>query len=308
MLRTIVTWTLLRSLADGLAVSRQAVTPSSDPRLVTLGADRYAARVAYDGTAFRGWQYQPGARTVQGCVDDALNEALRCPPGSGVKSVAASRTDTGVHARGQAIHFDAAAGAFRNPAQFQNRVNRLLPPEIKLWNLSRAPAAGTVDGLPWHANIAPTGKLYSYRFRMADTMDPLDRIDRALWYREKLDVECMATACKCFEGTHDFSSFANRLGHKSASSTTPVNPVRTIRSVKLVEEMAGLDYRIDFVLDGALYKMVRNVMGVLFNVGSGEAEISDIEKIFALQDRTKNLNRAAPAEGLTLEHVFYDDF
>lgn len=304
MLRRLVACALTCARADGLTTS------SSDYRLVAPGAVRYAARVAYDGTAFRGWQYQPGgARTVQGCVNDALGLALRCPVGGGVRCVAASRTDAGVHARGQAIHFDAAAHAFGSPAQLQARVNRLLPPEVRLWNVSLAPATGTVDGLPWHANLAPTGKLYSYRFRMAATMDPLDRIDRALWYREKLDLKRVAEACACFEGTHDFSSFANRLGHKSASSAeVQPNPVRTVRSVAFVEEVVGLDYRIDVVLDGALYKMVRNVVGLLLNVGSGAAEVSDVEKVFALRDRNQNHNRAAPAEGLTLEHVFYDSY
>ena len=144
----------------------------------------------------------------------------------------------------------------------------------------------------------------SYRFRQSSTMDPLDRVDRALWYNGALDLARLESACACFEGTHDFSSFANRLGHKSVV----VDPVRTVRSVQLVEEVPGLDYRLDFVLDGALYKMVRNIVGMLFMVGSGQCEVGGVAEVMALRDRQLNHARAAPAEGLTLEHVFYDSF
>jgi tRNA pseudouridine38-40 synthase len=244
-----------------------------------------------------------------------------------------------VHARGQAIHFDipttwASSGAASDSPEddarrcglLVHKLNKLLPADVLLWNVSAAPRrSGLVDGdleLPWHAMIASTGKLYSYRWRCARHMSPLDRRDRALWYKGGFDVDRLEACLPRFEGTRDFASFANRLAHtqairdrSSSGAAGPMDTRRTVRSIKLVREGCGgggspgaEDYRLDFELDGALYKMVRNIVGAMFEVSTGELNLDDIDEIFAHQDRRLNPSRAAPAAGLTLEHVYYDDF
>ncbi len=243
-------------------------------------------------------------RTVQGEVERALAAAFgsytaRCQ--------AASRTDTGVHARGQCIHFDGPSSWSLCTDRLNDVVNSALPRDILVWNTSVAPSKGTVEGLPWNANIAPTSKIYSYRWREGDFLDPLERQGRALWYKYPLDKAAIASCLNSFVGLHDFASFGNRLAHKQAMSVGPLDTTRTIYSIDLVDEGSG-DFRLDFELDGALYKMVRNIVGALFAVGEGGYDSSSIETIMSRRDRTQNPTMAAPAEGLTLEHVLYADF
>ena len=280
-----------------------------DHRYLAPGFKRFACRVAYDGTGFRGFQIQKKpqketkkiARTVQGELEKALSMIFQTQ----TTVVAASRTDTGVHARGQAFHFDVEENKCFSPDLICYKANQLLPDDVVVWNMSLAPATGTFGNLPWHANVAPTGKLYSYRFRTAKHMSPLDRRDRALWYKCELDIGLMRSCCLEFEGTHDFTSFGNRLAHKEADVGRELDCHRTIKSIELVDESHG-NYRIDFVLDGALYKMVRNIVGILFGVSSGILPRETISEALLAKNRTKNPARAAPAEGLTLESVFYD--
>jgi tRNA pseudouridine38-40 synthase len=214
-----------------------------------------------------------------------------------------------VHARGQVIHFDITSESGVDPGALNYKMSQLLPDDVVIWNVSLAPKEGSHPPLPWHANIAPTGKLYSYRWRCCEFMDPLGRLDRAHWYRTPLDVMRIRSALKYFTGRRDFASFGNRLGHKEAASDGPLDTHRTISRIDLVvEDGEFLDYRLDFFLDGALYKMVRNIVGTLFAIGSGDLEESCIEEIFERRDRIKNPARAAPAVGLTLEHVFYESY
>lgn len=118
---------------------------------------RYRCRVAYDGTRFVGMQYQPNAPTVQGTLQQALQERMQ----QEVKVVAAGRTDTGVHARGQAVHFD----LFNAPDadKLGHSLNRLLPHDVRVMAVERAPECDQLSRR-WHAIYWATGKLYSYRF------------------------------------------------------------------------------------------------------------------------------------------------
>lgn len=295
---------------------------SQDPRCVPNGLQRIAARVAYDGTDFRGFQIQSGnARTVQGEIERALGIVLQRE----TRIMAASRTDTGVHARGQAIHFDIPTSwctTAENDDEAGCRIlnfklNQLLPPDLMLWNVSLAPLRSEFAGfehLPWHSMICSTGKVYSYRWRCARHMTPLDRRDRSIWYKGGQDIGKLEDSLSAFEGTRDFASFANRLSHKQAMRESngfegDLNTRRTVRKITLSRE--GIygeieDYRLDFELDGALYKMVRNIVGCLFDLSSGVLSLENLEDIFERRDRMKNPSKAAPAAGLTLEHVYYD--
>ena len=228
--------------------------------------------------------------------------------------MAASRTDKGVHARRQTIHFDVADGVhsspfFADPQRLEYKLNQLLPPDAVVFNVSLAPPTGTIGGLPWHANIAPTGKLYSYRWRCSEFMDPLERRDRAHWYKGDMDLDKLAEGLRLFEGSHDFASWANRAAHNLPPGQALKNTVRTIRRIELVEEDgAAGDMRLDFEVDGALYRMIRNVVGGLWGLATDNVSENEIHEIFRQRDRNLNPTRSAPACGLTLEDVYYDAY
>jgi tRNA pseudouridine38-40 synthase len=171
-----------------------------------------------------------------------------------VKVVGAGRTDTGVHSRGQAAHFDSST-KIENTSQFEHTFNRMLPSDVKIAGLQEAPRSNLEDEegreYQWHAIYNAVGKLYIYRFYSGPVMDPLDRHVRHFEYRG-IDHEKLLLAARAFEGTHSFAAFANQNTKGKAGK----NAVRTIHSINVVDEGEGR-YRLEFLLDGALYKMVR---------------------------------------------------
>lgn len=278
-----------------------------DHRLIEPGFVRFAARVAYDGSKFNGFQVQrspkEGARTIQGDLETVLEIVFQ----RRTKIAAASRTDANVHSRGQGVHFDAPERWASDPSRLEYSLNQLLPSDMLIWNVTRSPTVGAhqklYPGLPWHANIAAIGKMYSYRFHVGKHIDPLCRLYRAHWYDGPLDLDLIEASIPCFVGERDFAAFGNRIGHQQVGPDTN----RKITRITLVRE-GGDNYRLDFELDGALYKMVRNIVGLMFLIGKGEVMIDYIPAIFSSRDRNFNPAKAAPPQGLTLEHVFYDDY
>lgn len=283
------------------------------------------ARVAYDGTCYKGWQYQVNMETVQGTLERCLERKF----GQLIRVVGASRTDTGVHARGQAVHFDIplekALHGEERISKLQFTMNQMLPDDVTVTNLSLAPChhaeesasdetLGMAQRQPphwrqWHAIYNSRGKLYSYRICTDQVCDPLDRLYRHFeWRANRLGFseDLLRQATQKFEGSHDFSAFTN------TACTPPgivpplhTNPVRTIRRANVVKERDGM-YKIEFYLDGALYRMVRNVVGTILHVACGKMELSHIDTLFAYKDR-RLVPKSAPAKGLCLEKVFYDD-
>uniref|UniRef100_A0A0G4HY75 tRNA pseudouridine synthase n=1 Tax=Chromera velia CCMP2878 TaxID=1169474 RepID=A0A0G4HY75_9ALVE len=171
----------------------------------------------------------------------------------------------------------------------------------------------------WHARKNAVGKLYSYRFAITPDVPPLERRIRASLPaaisrkgRIAFDPHRVGACLDSFVGTRDFRSFANKMDRKDAQGGGQFDSVRTIRRLDLVNEDRGDDsslyWRLDFYLDGALFKMVRNIVGSLMAVGAGMMEKEDIEALFEQKDRRQNVAVAAPACGLTLEHVFYPDW
>lgn len=289
----------------------------------TVLMTRFVARLAYDGTHFNGWQYQVKSRTVQLEVERALNATLAAGPAPSlldevcIRAVAAGRTDAGVHARGQVIHFDypTIAAAGQTPFDFEAKLNARLPPDVRLWNVSYAPPPRAnnlaVQG-DWHAMYNSRGKLYTYRFSTRAVADPLQRRTWVAVPRgEELDVGKMAAMTSLFEGTHDYQNFANRLLHKRRSSKRgeEFTTRRTVESVDLVEEGVG-EYRLDVRLDGALQRMVRNMVGGLWSVARGDMEESELRRALEgpMYPPGRSPIRAAPAHGLTCEWVYYDDY
>lgn len=242
---------------------------------------RIAAIVEYDGSAFSGWQLQDGTRTVQGEVEAAISSVADEP----VRITVAGRTDTGVHATGQVIHFDTSAE--RAPHSWLNGVNANLPNDVVLrW--ARPVAAD------FHARFSATGRRYHYVILNRPQRPSLLR-GRVTWERRPLDAVRMQRAANDLIGQHDFSSF--RTVHCQAKSA-----VRDLRELKVwrVENRVVLSV----YANAFLHHMVRNIAGVLIYIGFGEHDTGWAKEVLELRDRTRG-GITAPSDGLYLTDVEY---
>jgi tRNA pseudouridine38-40 synthase len=242
---------------------------------------RIALGIEYDGSRFLGWQTQPGGGTVQ----DALEAALSAVASETIAVTCAGRTDRGVHALSQVVHFD--TGAARPDSAWVRGVNALLPESIGvLWS------SKVTD--EFHARYSAQARVYRYVL-LNRPVRPALAARHAGWYHAPLNVDAMREAANAFCGEHDFSAF--RSAECQAKS-----PVRTLHSL-LVEQRGE---RIDFVLsaNAFLHHMVRNIVGTLIYVGNGKHPPRWAQDLLESRDR----KLAAPtfaAEGLYLEHVDY---
>lgn len=242
---------------------------------------RIALGVEYDGTGFKGWQIQPGQRTVQACLENAVTSVADEP----VSVVAAGRTDTGVHASGQIVHFD--SDSFRNEHQWVQGINRNLPGDVSvLWARS--------VGDDFNARFCAIDR--AYRYIILDQKHPSALFNRKVTreYR-RLDVEAMREAGKALLGEHDFSSFR-------AAGCQAKTAIRHVYRLHI----GCFDNWIwfDIVANAFLQHMVRNIVGALTMVGVGEKPVDWIEDVLILCDRTQS-GVTSPADGLYLSSVRY---
>ena len=243
---------------------------------------KYKCIISYDGTAFAGYQVQPEKRTVQRELEAALEKMHK---GEKVKVTASGRTDAGVHAKGQVIHFTSSLVL---PAEnWRKALNALLPSDIVVLDVKQVSEA-------FHARFDPVGKEYRYRITRETLRNPFIR-NYAYHYPYALNLDAIREAISYLEGTHDFTSFC-------ASNTNVVDKVRTIHKIELNEEGDSLTFR--FVGTGFLYNMVRILVGTLLEVGSGKRRPLEMEEILVKQDR-QFAGKTAPAQGLYLWEVFY---
>lgn len=245
---------------------------------------RVKATVAYDGTNFSGYQLQPGMRTVQLEIDKAL---VKIHKDKTVHSVASGRTDAGVHANGQVIHFDTSLTLPVD--RWKIALNVLLPTDIRIVQVEY------VDE-DFHARYSATGKTYAYKWSTAEVQSPFARNYAVHLERSQPDIGKMQEAAQHFIGTHDFTSFC------SSKTATP-NRVRTVRALTLTKQGDVLTMTIEG--DGFLYNMVRTIAGMLLAIGRGWRSPEEVKEILALKDR-QAAGKTAPAHGLYLEHVTYD--
>jgi len=242
---------------------------------------RYRAVLAYVGTGFRGWQIQSNAaRTVQSVVEDALAAFA----GEPVRPLAAGRTDAGVHADGQVVHFDLPHP--REPREVRDALNTLLPWDVRILQVERANAA-------FHARRNALWKDYLYRWSRADVIAPRDSLFVAPISRNA-EAGRMATAAEPLAGRRDFGVFAVR-GSRDDS-------VRTLHSVAIQER--GAELRALFRGDSFLRGMVRSICGLLADVARGRLPPDRMREILESGDRSL-LAQKAPAKGLTLVKVEY---
>lgn len=246
--------------------------------------NNYKLLIAYDGTAYHGWQIQPNGITIQEVIQKGIKLILR----QDATVIGSGRTDAGVHAKGQVAHFK--TGEEIDIRRFQHSLNGVLPKDIRILSMEKV-------SLSFHAQKDAISKIYHYHLFLNPVLDPFKKL-YCLHLREKLDLNLLREAASLFVGKKDFTSFSNEA-HKGACAT---DPVRTLERVDLVEEEGGI--RIEFQADGFLYKMVRNITGCLLEVASHKIEISEIPKIFEAKDR-KAAGQAAPGHPLFLMSVLY---
>lgn len=245
---------------------------------------RIKCTVSYDGTNFSGYQVQPGKRTVQGEMEKALEKLNK---GNSIRVSASGRTDAGVHARGQVIHFDTALEI--EPARWQVALNSLLPADIAIHSVELVQS-------DFHARFDAVGKEYRYFLLQSKHRDPFQR-NYAYQFPYELDYEAMKEAAGQLLGTHDFTSFCS-------AKTEVEDRVRTLQKIDFYEENGLLVFR--FVGDGFLYNMVRILVGTLLEVGTGRRAATSMQELLDCKDRTQ-AGKTAPGHGLYLWKVFYSE-
>ncbi|MGG5254638.1 tRNA pseudouridine(38-40) synthase TruA [Neobacillus sp. SM06] len=243
---------------------------------------RYKCIISYDGTTFAGYQGQPNKRTVQGEIEAVLAKIHK---GKEIRIHASGRTDAGVHAKGQVIHFDSPLAI--PETRWALAMNSQLPNDISILSVEKADAN-------FHARFDAIGKEYRYFVLHTKGRDPFLR-NYAYWYPHPLNIEAMIAGSKHLIGTHDFTSFCS-------AKTEVEDKVRTIRGIDLSQENHLLVFH--FKGNGFLYNMVRILVGTLLEVGAGERQPQDIAEILAQKDRTV-AGKTAPARGLYLWKVDY---
>ena len=243
---------------------------------------KYKCVIAYDGTDFAGYQVQPEKRTIQSEFEAVLAKMHK---GTIIKVTASGRTDSGVHAKGQVLHFE-------SPLTFPTEnwikaFSALLPTDIIVLEVDIVPD-------DFHARFHTTGKEYRYIVARSKLRDPFKR-NYAYHYPYPLNVEAMREAISYLIGTHDFTSFCS-------AKTEVVDKVRTIKEMDFEESDDFMVFR--FVGEGFLYNMVRILVGTLLDVGSGKMSPHDMSGILDKKDRSF-AGKTAPAQGLYLWKVFY---
>jgi tRNA pseudouridine38-40 synthase len=243
--------------------------------------------LGYDGTGFAGWARQPGLRTVQATVEDALGTIVRTP----VALTVAGRTDAGVHATGQVAHADLPAPlwAQHGPALL-NRLAGVLPRDVRVRAIGAAPEG-------FDARFSALSRRYVYR--VADTawgVEPLYRHMTAHWPRP-LDADAMRMAAQALLGEHDFAAFCRRR-----------EGATTVRSLSRLDWDRDPDRVLIATVeaDAFCHSMVRSLVGVLMDVGTGRRDPRWPAEVLAAGVREPRVN-VAPARGLTLAAVNYPE-
>jgi tRNA pseudouridine38-40 synthase len=265
-----------------LSGSQAAPEPPPGGGLVRLRLD-----LSYDGSQFHGWGRQPGPRTVQQVVEEALGRALALPACPAL--TVAGRTDAGVHARGQVAHADVPAQAWQAAAQTaQRRLARVLPPDVRVRAMGVAP-----DG--FDARFSALWRRYSYRVcDYPAAQDPLRRHD-TLWYPRPVDVARMNESAVACLGEHDFAAFCRRR----EGATT----VRELLRLDWEREPGGVVVA-SVAADAFCHNMVRALVGALLAVGDGRRSPAWLANVLAARARDPAVVVVAP-HGLCLEEVGY---
>ena len=251
-----------------------------------IDAVKIKLTIAYDGTAYEGWQAQRAGTGVQEKVEAALGKLFPSRP----RVHSSSRTDAGVHALGMVAHLEAPRAELRMPMRkLALALNAWLPADIRV--LSAARVRGD-----FHARFGATSKEYRYFVWNHPGMNPLIR--HTAWHVARaLDVRAMRQGAPLFVGRHDFRAFTANPGYARQST------VRSLTRCELKRSGRLLTFRL--VGDGFLYKMCRGIVGTLVQVGLGKFPPGQIKEMLASKDR-RAAGMTAPAHGLALWKVRYE--
>jgi tRNA pseudouridine38-40 synthase len=242
---------------------------------------RIALGLEYDGGPFHGWQSQADGAGVQ----DTLEKALSGIAGAPARAIAAGRTDAGVHASMQVVHFD--TDALRPDTAWVRGVNALLPDAIAVrWSLA------VPEG--FHARFSATGRGYTYLL-LDRPVRPALLAGRVGWYHRPLAIESMRAAAETLLGTHDFSAFR-------AAECQAKTPVKTLDGLSVTRDDDMI--RFEFHADAFLQHMVRNIVGALVYIGDRRQPVDWIGELLASRDRRRSAPTFA-ASGLYLSRIDY---
>ena len=244
---------------------------------------RYKAEVAYDGSKFHGFQIQKDLRTVQSVIENGLEKMNK----SHITIQGSGRTDAGVHAYGQVIHFD-----YENEIPAENMLrglNSLMPLDVLIKDVE------IVDE-DFHARFNTKKKTYMYIVDCGYYVNPFTRFYTG-HYRYPVDVSLIQVALQDVIGTHDFTSF-------EASGGVIKNKVRTIYEASVKEDKEKKQLIFEFTGDGFLYNMVRIMVATLLEIGNGRRDVHDFVRLYEVKDR-QEARVTAPASGLYLKKVYY---
>jgi tRNA pseudouridine38-40 synthase len=247
------------------------------------GLIRIRGKISYDGKDFSGWGMQPNRRTVQGELENAISTLLRVDR---VVVQCAGRTDAGVHATAQVIHFDIAEKDAMEMKDLTYRINAILPEDISIQELE-------ITAADFDARFAALSRSYEYLIYQGQR-NPLLR-DRAHRSYLPLDVKAMNDASQSLIGLHDFSAFCK----KREGATT----IRTLMKFAWTETPDGL-IKVELQADAFCYSMVRGLIGAVLAIGEGKFDKAWLENYLAGKEREAHVF-AAPALGLTLVDVEY---
>ncbi|MES1954769.1 tRNA pseudouridine(38-40) synthase TruA [Salinisphaera hydrothermalis] len=244
---------------------------------------RWAACIEYDGSAYSGWQSQPHAPSVQDSLEAALSKVADEP----IRTVCSGRTDSGVHAQGQIVHFDTRAE--RRDRSWLLGTNRWLADDIAPQWFVRVPET-------FHARFNAVAR--DYRYWIIDRDAPSALWRNRVWHvHKRLDHDAMHRAAQTLVGRHDFSAFR-------AAGCQAKSPVRNMHHVTVTR--LGDWVRIDVRANAFLHHMVRNIAGTLAVIGRGEADPGWIGELLDQRDR-RRAGMTAPAAGLSLRRVHYPE-
>jgi tRNA pseudouridine38-40 synthase len=245
----------------------------------------YKLTISYDGSNYSGWQIQPNSICVQELIQSALQTVLR----EKTTLTGSGRTDAGVHALGQIAHFSLEDTI--NIKKTINSLNGILPKDIRIEKIEEKETT-------FHSRFNTISKTYKYYLTIGNYQSPFDR-KYSFHCKEQLDLDLLKKAARYFIGTHDFTSFANK--HLEGRAST--NPIRTIKKLDIYE-VENNKICFEFLGDGFLYKMVRNIVGTLLDISTGKININELSNIFTAKKRQK-AGKTAPAKGLFLVKVDY---
>lgn len=238
--------------------------------------------IEYDGTLYHGWQRQLGQITIQQVLEESLGAITQ----ENIRVIGSGRTDAGVHAVNQVANF--MTNSKIEPRNLLAATNSLLPRDIVVKEMDE------VD-IDFHARFNALSKVYSYQILNGRVRSALQR-QYAWFVHRPLNIDRMREGAVLFEGTHDFSSFC-------AANCGMLNHVRTVKKIEIEQDQQGM-LKIDVEASGFLKYMVRNIVGILVDIGKGKRTSNEITAVIEAKDRGR-AGITAPAHGLFLKEVRY---